>query len=528
MQISDHQKSYYKSSGIEALACILFETLALRFPVCLSSDEFHYFPQATIKNKDWSKWDDFSPESIADISAKLMEYKLELDYIVSGELSLDHQVDISLLNRTIITILEQLRYVKPHKTHPAFYLTIVGIGLTEAIESGTLALNDRLKGLPVFIRHAQRNLETVNELFKNQGCEMINHLVAWFKFLPAELKVKGAAIHSLETFYFHLLKIPSQKEFLLPKDIYEQVAFQHMGCFMPVNEIERVIDNEINETASLVETYVSEICPEISWKKNIAELRFTLPPRRNVNQAYQSCISELETHCIEKNIVDPEVVKKCPVHVEKVPDYMLPVRSNAAYSMPPAFPPEGGTFFIVEPAYQKTVPIDYRLLTAHETYPGHHLLDTSRWRLKRLIRRQIEFPVFYEGWACISEELLFETGFFQTSFDRMLSAKRRLWRAIRGKMDLEIHMRKKSLKQAAAFLSDYGMADTKASELVRKYILKPGYQLSYAIGRYYFRNIYELFIRKGGCPEKFICRVLSYGEVGFNHLSQLLETGGDS
>ena len=142
-----------------------------------------------------------------------------------------------------------------------------------------------------------------------------------------------------------------------------------------------------------------------------------------------------------------------------------------------------------------------------------------------MIRRHIEFPIFYEGWACISEELLFDTGFFHNSFDRMLSAKRRLWRAVRGKMDLEIHTREKSLKQAAAFLSDYGIADTKASELVKKYILKPGYQLSYAIGRYYFRNIYESFVRQGGRPENFSCRVLSCGEVGFKQLTQFLGTG---
>ncbi len=527
MQISDQQKKNTNASYLNAVAGILFETLSLRFPVCLSSDEFHYFPQATINNKDWSRWDDFSPESIADISAKLLEYKQELDHIFFGELTFDQQIDISLLQRTIITILEQLSHVQFHKIHPAFYLTVVGIGLAEAVEEGSKALNDRLKGLPIFVRQAQRNLEKVNEIFKNQGCDMISRLLVWIKSLPAEQNMRGPAIHSLEAFCSHLLKIPASKKNLISEDLYEQITFHHMGCLMPIGDIERIIDNEIQETTSLVKRFVSGILPEISWKKNIADQSYALPHQRSVKQVYQSCVSELENHCIEKNIVDRKIVKKCPVHVVTVPVYMQPVRSNAAYSMPAGYPPEGGTFYIIEPVDQRTVPLDYRLLTAHETYPGHHLLDTSRWSLKNRIRCQIEFPIFYEGWACIAEELLFETGFFQTSFDRMLLARRRLWRAIRGKIDLEIHMRKKSLKQAAAFLSGCGISDTKADELVRKYILKPGYQLSYAIGRFYFRNIYEAFVRQGGSPEKFICRVLSHGEIGFNHLSQLLDTGGD-
>ncbi|MBC2715491.1 MAG: DUF885 domain-containing protein [Desulfobacteraceae bacterium] len=522
MQISDQPKHNSNASGINAVADSLFETLALRFPVCMASDEFHYYPQATIMDKDWSRWDDFSPESIADISVKLSEYKLKLDQFVSSELTFDEQVDISLLNRMINTIIEQLNEVQPHKTHPSFYLTIIGTGLVEAVEAGTQALNDRLKGLLGFIQHARQNLEKVHDIFKNQGCEMIDHLSAWIRTLPVPRTVTAPVIHSLERFNSHLMNLTPSDEFLVSKDLYEQIASRHMGCFMPLCEIERQIDNEISETTSVVEIYASEIFPEISWQKNIADLNFTLPHRRSVKQVYQACVSELANHCIQKGIVAPEVVKNCLVHVETVPVYMHPVRSNAAYSMPPGHPPQGGTFFIIESENNTTVASDYKLLTAHETYPGHHLLDTSRWCLKKIIRRHIEFPVFYEGWACISEELLFDTGFFHNSFDRMLSAKRRLWRAVRGKMDLEIHTRKKSLKEAAVFLSDYGMAYTKASELVRKYILKPGYQLSYAIGRYYFANIYESFVRHGGSPENFVCRVLSHGEVGFDHLSQFL------
>jgi len=120
MQISDQQEQNTSTSDINAIACILFETLALRFPVCMSSDEFHYYPQVTIIDKDWALWDEFSPESVTDILLKLSEFKNKLDYIASCDLTFDEQVDISLLKRTMITISEQLEYVKPHKTQRHF------------------------------------------------------------------------------------------------------------------------------------------------------------------------------------------------------------------------------------------------------------------------------------------------------------------------------------------------------------------------------------------------------------------------
>jgi len=140
------------------------------------------------------------------------------------------------------------------------------------------------------------------------------------------------------------------------------------------------------------------------------------------------------------------------------------------------------------------------------------------------MRRHIEFPLYYEGWACFSEELLFDTGFFYLQTDKLLLAKRRYWRAVRGRIDLDIHTRKRNLKEAAQLLVDYGMDQKKAVAMVRRYVLKPGYQLSYTIGRRNFIDLYECFKKKekDHIPSKFTRQVLTQGEIGFNHLSQFL------
>jgi uncharacterized protein (DUF885 family) len=108
----------------------------------------------------------------------------------------------------------------------------------------------------------------------------------------------------------------------------------------------------------------------------------------------------------------------------------------------------------------------------------------------------------------------------------MLMAKRRFWRAIRGKVDFDIHMRRKSIDEAAAFLSEQGMPRRRADAMVRRYSLKPGYQLSYTMGRRRFRRLYDAFSHRGKDPVTFARRVLAQGEIGFRHLEQLLLQGG--
>ena len=50
----------------------IFDSLAAQFPICMASDEFHFFPQAKARKSDWSRWDDFSTESLANAIRRKM------------------------------------------------------------------------------------------------------------------------------------------------------------------------------------------------------------------------------------------------------------------------------------------------------------------------------------------------------------------------------------------------------------------------------------------------------------------------
>ena len=105
-------------------------------------------------------------------------------------------------------------------------------------------------------------------------------------------------------------------------------------------------------------------------------------------------------------------------------------------------------------------------------------------------------------------------------------ANRRFWRAMRGKVDFDIHTRRCTIEEATERLVSEGMASQRARAMVRRYCLKPGYQLAYTIGRQRFRQLYEAFCRQGADAAGFARQVLEQGEIGFHQLEQILQQGG--
>ena len=504
----------------------MFEFLAMRFPVCMASDEFHYFPQARAGAFDWSAWDDFSPDNLTETVARCKDWERNLDSRSEDALPLDQAIDLAMVHRVLRTLREQFEMVRMQEIQPTFYLTIIGIGLAEAMESGFNALEKRLNKLPEFIDQAIKNLIHVPRLFLELGMEMLAEQQKWVDSLQLPAELSAPVLNSLRRLGKHLKHAVETEEFLPDVELYERIATEHMGCRLKPDDIARDLETEIEETRSILGRSAAAIATKRSWQSVIKD--FPGPPLSpgGIMEIYRDAISELSLHCLSNGIISKELVRQCPVRVEPIPYYMRPVRSNAAYSLPPVHPPRGGIFFIQQAEDANTLPADYLLLTAHETYPGHHLLDTCRWRQERPARRHIEFPVFYEGWASFAEELLFETGFFSGTVEQMLMAKRRFWRAMRGKVDFDIHMRHSTLDQAADFLVSHGMATHRAGVMVRRYCLKPGYQLAYTMGRRRFKELYAATYAKRGEPVAFVRRILALGEIGFDHLEKILRQGG--
>jgi hypothetical protein len=507
-------------SQLANLSQEIYTALADQFPVCMSSDEFHFFPHyKEVRNGDF-RWDDFSERAVQSFLTNASLWRGRLERLASQTPIKAPATDIELLSRILTTLAEQLHLVEFHKTQPTFYLTILSIGLAEALEHSHDAFQRRITTLPGFLNMAMANLRRVPVVFADLAAEMMSRLQPWISLLPMNDGQRSTVMDAMNKFQDHVRRVKSDMEFRLQGDLYARVANNHMGCRMGLDEIERHLENEIEDSARQLAESAHHISPGTPWQTVFHELPSANVSDSGIVSLYRSGIDRLKNHCFENGFLMDGAVMGCDVEIQPIAEHMMPVRANAAYTMPPGHPPTGGVFYIL-PAGRQTVPRDLMLLAAHETFPGHHLLDTLRWQLKQPLRRCLEFPLFYEGWASFGEEILFDTGFFNGPVDRLLMAKRRFWRAHRGLAELVIHTGRCSLKEAAGELADIGLVSRKqALAMVRRYALKPGYQLSYAIGRIQFRRLYEVYLGQGHAPGQFVREALSEGEVGFELLEQ--------
>jgi uncharacterized protein (DUF885 family) len=512
--------------ALKNLANETFAYLYRCFPVCCESDEFYYFPQIAPENPDWSLWDDFSPDRVQDVERRLSRFEADLSALSGSAGDPDAEIDLEILKRTSKTLREQLIEIRFQADQPTFYLTVACVGLAAALEvPEPVAWERRVAGIPLFLSKAKGSLEKCPLLFRDMGIEMAQDTSAWLKSIGRKKPKIREALSALEDFEDFLKNMPTRSRFLFPRELAELIVKDHIGCGTGISEVRLAIEAEIAETTGIMVEQAKRIFPGGSWANAIQNITPPVIPAGGPSALYQREIEQLLGHCLQLGIVSPPFARKYPVRVALVPPYLTAVRAASSYSFTPSGPSPGGTFFIVPRGgswnNDREDLVDYRMLTAHETYPGHHLLDATRWHNDRPLRRPIEMPLFYEGWACFAEELMRQTGYFSKPEDLLLLAKRRYRRALRGLVDLDLQTGKMDIESAASFLVGKGFNKSSALAAVPKYALRPGYQVCYTFG---LRRFIELWDRYGAnSPREFSQEVLAQGEVSFDHLEKILK-----
>ena len=502
---------------IEKIANEFFQTTGSSFPVVSASDEFYYFPQVQSEPKNWYCWDRFSKEFIIDFSSKLSQWENQLLQITCA--THEEIIDQQTLIQSIVTLREYLTEIKAWQKQPSLYLSIACIGMAETFTAQDKeARFCRAKTLPSFFTDAIQNLKTVPFIFQEIGIQMIQDVRHYFLGLMKSIPDMKNTLMALDCFESHIKQLPVLDKFLLPQSLIHRVVNFHMNYQMDIQDVIQLVDHEIERNTTLLKKESYQFAKTYNWQEAYEHIPFPNIAQSGLIQFYQTEIKRLESHCIQNGFISNELANQSPVTVKPVPDYLSAIRTASSYSISPLHPPCGGHFYIIraddpnetKQGYHR----EYKQLSAHETYPGHHLLDTMRWQLVKPIRRPIERPVFYEGWACFSESLMEITGYYDTPYDRLILARRRLWRAIRGKIDVELQTGKIDLLEAANKLSQTGIPKTEAIQIVKKYALNPAYQLCYTIG---YCQIMKLFETHGYQTIKpFVSQVLSQGEICFS------------
>lgn len=141
-----------------------------------------------------------------------------------------------------------------------------------------------------------------------------------------------------------------------------------------------------------------------------------------------------------------------------------------------------GTLYIQANNIEKYPAVVSESLFLHEAYPGHHFqMSIQRESTLPQFRRMAFYTAYIEGWGLYSESLGQDLGVYRDPRQRRWQLQSELWRALRLVLDVGIHIRGWSVKQALAYIKPYGFGDGSTQEIER-YIAFPGQALAYKIG----------------------------------------------
>ncbi len=250
-------------------------------------------------------------------------------------------------------------------------------------------------------------------------------------------------------------------------------------------------------------------------------------PSRSMNQRLRGC------RVFSASMAFAEIAGAPFPEVRETPTYLKSVRSSASFAAGFTADQRERDFFYITTSLpeqrsgeardllKKRLHREYQFLSAHETFPGHHLLDFTRRSLKNSIRAQIESPLFYEGWAYYVESLLTEYGYVDQPLDRLVDCRRRLWRAARCQIDTGLASGLLIHDRAMELLILTGFSEEEAGNQLDRFRLNPGYQLCYSLGRYELTRLREAYEGQLG-RDGFHREILEGGELPFDLIEKRL------
>jgi len=168
-------------------------------------------------------------------------------------------------------------------------------------------------------------------------------------------------------------------------------------------------------------------------------------------------------------------------------------------------------------------PFKTRVIAIHEMWPGHHLQRGVAAGIGNPLRRNYYTPVYGEGWALYSEELLYRHGFYADDRTRLAQLGMRRWRCARMVLDPSLHLGWMTPEAAVDFLvREVDLERTNAEAEVRRYLGNPTRPLSYLYGWLEVERLRRDCLSAGMTEREFHDRFLQAGSIPLPLVRELL------
>ncbi len=551
-----------------------FAFLAEHFPVMCASDEFHFMPRAEAAAEYYDVLENLDRNVLRENLQEIHRFREEFEKTPVPEGDLESSIDKSLLLSNIDGILIELEDKAVLTHNPLIYLKVAFIGLDHAVsrpaESAATMHNrtlGRLRRIPDLFEQAVKNLESVPVSLREPAEKMTADCILYLDEVERQLSRNAGAAYcktlgtrcakarsSLSGFR-QFLEISSGEgagaSDLQVSDTRQASGARHVSdTRRAADTIEATLKKHFLSTRSLEEVYRIGMEERERCLAELNSLKAAIEPDKTWNELYSAylpvtngdILSLYRSECSRLSGFFSNKGFDVPAEplIMPTPLYLRSVRGSASFSASlPTDSPGSDYFYITSGDMQKDrhplpdtssqedmqkrvnrrLHREFKFLTAHETIPGHHLLDSCRRRLQNPIRRQIESPLFYEGWACYAESLLIEYGYIDSEIELLVNQKRELWRAARCQIDAGLAAGLLDMNGCVDLLKEAGFEEDEARAQIGRFLLNPGYQLCYTLGRY---EILQLRQRYALGLSNFHRELLDAGELPFTLLEKLL------
>ncbi len=539
------------SKDYQKLADNYFNFLAERFPVMCASDEFDFLPRAENAARHYDKLDRIESSSIEECIDELKSFqkKFKSANVQAGDL--ERSIDLQLLQGNAAGILIELDIKRSWQYNPLLYLKIGFIGLDHALNKPAGSSQEvsertllRLSSLPNILKQGIENIRSVPETYFYASLRMTQDCMQYLgevaKKLSKQLshhqnrasKLFDDAEASLKKFNLFLESQSPEPDRQFAVSTLETSLRDH---FLSTHSPQDIFAIAIEEWHQILEQ-LQHLQSQIDGTKTWDELYHAFVPYQvaesGIVDLYADEIQRLQSFFSQHGF--SEELLSAPVEIKYTPTYLKSVRSSASFAAAFSRDPKEESYFYISTNFpqhnsqeadqylQRRLNREYKMLTAHETIPGHHFLDSFRRKLNNPIRRQIESPLFYEGWASYAESMLIEYDYLNDPTERLVSLKRELWRSARCQIDVGFTIGQLSEDTALDLLTTCGFDPAEASRQLDRFRLNPGYQLCYGYGSHQFKQLKKKYgnLFKSKNYYKFL---LSGGELPFHLIERRFE-----
>ena len=532
-------KGYKKKRLLDQIARDYFNYLGCHLPQQCANDEFYFLPRSEAAIQHLNKLDDLSQEKIQEHIRYVQNLLSEIS--PEAQDSLEKEIDRLFLKQSMESFIREFEDAKVWQSDPTIYVKIPLFATDRVISQRDGSLNQikadlstLLSQIPSFLSLAIKNLHSLSEISLQVALNMAQDAFDFYNrdiraFIEEKMgedkglfiKIKKV-LEAWERFNLDLLHLPSTESFSMREDSLKKIFTVSLGYPKSPSEILEMAQEAYQNTQEKLLSLARKIDSSKNWHQIIYEQYPSISSPLELMQLYQKEIENLRRFFYSHDIIT--IPSKENVIVLQTPSYLWSLRATASYRPPLTGKSKGHGIFYITPGKDdlELISAHCPYLSAHETYPGHHILDHLRIHHSNPIRRQIESPLFYEGWACYSEQLLDELGYIKDPRQKLIQLKRQLWRDLRAILDIELQNGKITLAQGAKKIELLGFSSKRAQRQIRRFALTPGYQSCYSMGTHEILRLRRQFSSQLAL-KTFHDALLGGGQIPFHLVEKRLK-----